>query len=271
MKIDSHTHIGTLYSNPPKSLPKEVLLESMDKYGINIAVVSNGDSAEYDCDLKLLSTENNKSQIQSNKELLEFASKHENRFAVLLWLKPHHEKVDENLIALIEKYKDLIFGFKFHPFHSMLPFDDEKMIPYLDLALKYNYPILTHTASDDFSKPSRVLNMALKYPKLKFIMAHLELGSDNQEAINLMKQAPNLYADSAWVPWRSVKKVIKEVGYDRIMYGTDSPVDGIDTYVDEFIYSKYPIELRQNITENEYEYFMYKNAIKIYSLERVIK
>ena len=145
------------------------------------------------------------------------------------------------------------------------------MIPYLDLAVKYNLPVVIHTGEGYNDSPARVLNMAKKYPQLKFIMAHMGLGTDNQLAIDLMAEADNLYADTTWVPVSTTLEVIKRYGSKRVMFGTDSPIDGVDTYYcnkegQPSLYRQYFGELQDMISKEDYENLMFKTAKEVFNI-----
>ena len=84
---------------------------------------------------------------------------------------------------------------------------------------------------------------------------------------------PNLYGDTAWVPLASTVQAIKECGADKIMFGTDNTIDGVDTLGvnpsgERSLYQQYFNELKELITPQEYEKLMYKNSIKVFKLER---
>ena len=102
------------------------------------------------------------------------------------------------------------------------------------------------------------------------------LGTDNQEAIRMIKERKNLYGDTAWVPLKSTVQAIKECGAVKIMFGTDNTIDGVDTLCvnpkgEPSLYQQYFNELKSLITQDEYEKLMYKNAIKVFKLERLLE
>ena len=174
----------------------------------------------------------------------------------------------EQLVA--ENRQNLVF-LKVHPYHSNLAFDDDKMIPYLELAVKYNLPVVIHTGEGYNDSPERDFAMAKKYPQLKFIMAHMGLGTDNQLAIDLMAEADNLYADTTWVPVSTTLEVIKRYGSKRVMFGTDSPIDGVDTYYcnkegEPSLYRQYFGELKEMISKEDYENLMWKTAKEVFNI-----
>lgn len=269
MIIDAHVHIG---GGPVEfDMPEAIVLESMDKYHIDVCLVSNADSGEYGHDLTLLPEEVQIDQKTSLKRIIDFAKENEGKIFAGFWCKPHHELVDGEIDKMIAENRKYLVFLKVHPYHSNLAFDDDKMIPYLDLAVKYNLPVVVHTGNSYNDSPERVCAMAKKYPQLKFIMAHMGLGTDNQLAIDLMAEADNLYADTAWVPVSTTVEVIKKYGSKRVMFGTDSPIDGVDTYYcnkegEPSLYRQYFGELKDMISEEDYENLMWRTAKDVFNI-----
>ena len=118
--------------------------------------------------------------------------------------------------------------------------------------------------------------MAVKYPKVNFIMGHMGLGTDNSEAVSLIKKQKNLYGDTAWVPVESTVRAIKECGADKIIFGTDNTIDGIDTLLknksgERSLYQQYFNDLKDILSKEEYDMLMYKNSIKLFNLQKITK
>ena len=269
MIIDSHVHIGGGLWD--MDMPEEVVLESMRKYNIDACIVSNCDSAEFHHDLFLLPDSMQVDEKSSLERAIRFAKENEGKIYAAYWCKPHTGFLTDEIKKLVEENQQYLFALKVHPYHSNLAFDDEKMIPYLDLAVQYNWPVIIHTGNSYNDSPERVLKMAKKYPQHKFIMAHMGLGTDNQLAIDLMAQADNLYADTTWVPIETTLEVIKRYGSKRVMFGTDSPIDGLDTYDcnkegEPSLYRLYFNDLKEMISQEDYENLMWKTAKEVFNI-----
>lgn len=269
MIIDAHVHIGG--ESVGFDMTEDIVLESMDKYKIDVCLISNGDSGEYGHDLKVLPKEVQIDQKKSLARAIQFAKENEGRVYAGFWCKPHHELLDDEIERMIAENRKYLVFLKVHPYHSNLAFDDDKMIPYLDLAVKYNLPVVVHTGSSYNDSPERVYNMAKRYPQLKFILAHMGLGTDNQLAIDLMAKADNLYADTAWVPVSTTLEVIKRYGSKRIVFGTDSPIDGVDTYYcnkegEPSLYRQYFGELKEMLSKEDYENLMWRTAKTLFDI-----
>lgn len=262
MIIDSHAHIGKFVNF---NLEVETLLKGMKKYGIDFSLISNVEAGEVDHQQKEMPLEEQHSQVECTKKLVEIVRKNKDKLGALVWIRPRNEECDENLENIIKENLDVIYGLKVHPYHSKYSFADKKMFKYFQLAEKYNLPIVTHTAGDEDSAPKLVYEVAKLFPKVNFIMCHMGLGTDNEEAIELISKLPNLYGDTTWVPIEKVKKAIRKCGEDKILFGTDAPIDGLDMYSNEFY--KYYFNGETNLSKEILEKLLYKNTIKLFNIK----
>lgn len=263
MIIDSHTHVGDMLNF---HMPEKVLLESMNKYKIAFSLCSNIKGTEVDHKQNLIDKEKQISQYDINTQMINFAKENKNRIGVMLWIKPLTECCDETFEKLVKENRDVVYGIKVHPYHSKVAFNSEKTEEYFKLASKYGLTVVTHTANDYESSPQLVYEMAKKYSDINFVMYHMGLGTDNCEAIDFISTLPNLYGDTAWVKSEKVVYAIKKCGSHKILFGTDSPINGIDTYNSEY-YNPCYHELQKLLTEEEYSNLMYKNAIDLFGLD----
>lgn len=263
MIIDTHVHVGKILKF---DMPKEMVLDSMEKYKIDYSLVSTIDSSEVDFNQILIPKELQRGQVEANQEVINFANNNKSKIGVLLWGKPNTEGATKDFEQLIIDNRDIVYGIKIHPFHSKVSFDDKRVEEYIKLAEKYKLTMVSHTAGDECSKPQKVYNMALKYPNVKFVMVHMGLETDNEEAINLIAKLPNLYGDTTWVDPKNAIKMINLCGDDKLMFGTDNPIDGIDTYAHPTICSVYLNKFKDMVSNEVYEKVMYKNAEKVFGI-----
>lgn len=262
MIIDTHAHLA---SWPSVSICKKNLLSSMEKYHIDYALVSHCDCSEFPS-LEERYPIRKITQKAGLKECLDFAKRHPKKIGVLVWINPHKEKLTPAFQKLIENHLEYIHGFKFHPFESKLQITDPKLKPYLDYIEKLHMPLLVHTAKDEYSSILELGKVAKEYPSISFIAAHLELcTNDKKEAIRVLKENPNVFADTAWVKEKDTKKVLRSIGIDRMCFGTDNPIDGIDT-LENPMYQEY-FHNSLHLTKKEKEHLMYQNALKIYHID----
>lgn len=262
MIIDAHVHICEFESFKMKP---ETVIESMEKYGIDYALVSSGMCCEFTQDHKPLPDDWNITQRSGNMKAVEFAREYEGKIGVLPWCKPNTEGFNDDFANLIDEGGGYIKGLKFHPYYSMMPMTAIQIAPYIAFAAERQFPVLIHTANDEWSQPKFVYEIARINPNVNFIMAHIGLGSDNEEAIELIGSLKNLYGDTAWVKPESALKLVKKYGAHKLLFGTDNPIDGVDTYSHPF-YKEYLGEFKNNVSPDDYQLIMHGNAERLFNL-----
>lgn len=269
MTIDTHVHIGGNIGS--FEMDERDVIYSMDTYKIDKILVSNADSIECDENHLLLPPDKQVSQYNSLVRAINFARENPGRVFVAAWVKPNTQTLDKSFSDLIDRNLDIVKALKFHPFYSSLPFDDIKVRPYLDMAEKFGLSVVVHTAGDSYSACDGVFKMATEYPMVKFVMAHMGLETDHKRATELCEKLQNLYADTAWVPLDATIDFINRCGSDRLFFGSDSPIDGPDTYArnkagQRSLYQSYFFDLPRKMNESDYENLMFRNAQRVFGM-----
>lgn len=253
--IDIHAHLGYW---PTLKECKNNILNSTKENKINFTLLSF-DGTEFqdepfkDIDLK-----------KANDITLNFVKSHKG-FGMLIWIKPTKCNYIEYLDEFINQNRKYVYGLKFHPFLSRLKISDKKLKPYFNLAIKYGLPVLVHTALDKYSTINYIEKVATKYPNINFIAAHMELTSDHKYSIGVLKKYPNVYGDTAWVDSKILNLAKKEKVLNKILFGTDNPIDGERTLKEE-IYQKY-INNYKKLSNTNYALIMQKNAQNLFNID----
>lgn len=267
MIIDTHVHIGNLMF----MLTEDDVMYSMDRYGIDYSIVSSINAAEFDHELKPVPKKYQHTQLECLNDVVSFAKKYPDRIGAAVWVRPYSEKADFELYKAINDNRRFIKAVKLHPYHSNVPTDSKLTEPFIELAEHYGLPVVVHTGGSDAASCVRVYNAAKRFPKVKFVMIHMGLGTDNSEAIELVSRLPNLYGDTTWVSPESTYRLIKTAGIGKVLFGSDNPIDGKDTYLhnrtgDRSLYQIYFNEFKTMITSEEYDRLMYKNAAELFGI-----
>ena len=131
MIIDSHAHIGIL---PPFQMTADDLLYSMERYCIDFSLISNIEGAENDHLGNPVPPQWQTPQNELLRKTLEIARKAPEKLGVLPWLRIRQELPDAGFIKLIKENRDIVYGLKLHPFHSLTAPDDPKLEPVYELA-----------------------------------------------------------------------------------------------------------------------------------------
>ena len=260
-RIDTHMHIGHW---PTLRKCENMILRMMESHQIDFAFVSNADCSEFPSVEREGWELYKATQEEGLEECIRFARRNEGKIGVLVWVNPNKETISKELIDLITNNRDLIYGLKIHPWESRIKLTHDKLIPYMELAKEFRLPVYVHTAKDKYSDIRYLGYMAKDYPDIKFVAAHMQLNGKVEDCIRLMRNYPNVYADTAWVKMSTAEKVIAAVGSDRIFFGTDSPIDG-ETTLDEEIYEEYFTNALA-LPEEDYENIMWKNAKRVFHI-----
>ena len=119
-------------------------------------------------------------------------------------------------------------GIKLHPDFQKFNIDDEIAEKFYRAA-DDKLPILMHMGDDryEYSRPKKLVNMAKKYPKVRFIAAHLG-GYLCWDDTPLYLGVDNIYFDTcSSLPFMDTQRayeIISMLGADRFFFGTDFPV-----------------------------------------------
>ena len=269
MIIDTHVHIGG--DAVGFNMSEAMVIEMMDKYNIDYAIVSNGDAGEMDHHQRLLPEKYQISQEAALKRTIRFARENEGRIGVAVWVKPYLQQPTEELKKLISENRDIVCAIKLHPFHSNISPVDERALPYLELAEEYSLAVVSHTGGCEAASPVHMYEASKLFKKIPFVMVHMGLGTDNKEALDLLGKSDNLYGDTTWVKTDITIEAIKRYGTGKMIFGSDAPIDGVDTYLcnpkgERSIYQDYFYLLEDKIGTKAYEALMYKNAMKIFDI-----
>ena len=269
MIIDTHAHIGKMLIF---DMPEEDLLYSIEKYGIDFSLVSNIEGSEFDEHGKPVPDFLVKSQNTIFKETLAFVKEHSDKLGLLIWLRIFNELPDDEMVRLIEENREYIHGFKLHPFGSRVAPDDERLEPVYELCEKYSLPVVSHTGGCEEAMSIHLYNAAKVHPNVDFVMVHMDLGTDNSQALDLLGRLPNLYGDTTWVPVSTTLEAIKRYGSKKMIFGSDNTIDGKDTFLhnktgDRSLYQEYFNELREKLSKEDYDNLMYKNAQRIFGIK----
>ena len=255
--IDSHAHIGKILKF---NMKEEYILNSMIKYNISFSLVSNGESAEYDQNQILLSENQTISQIKSAKRAVEFAKKYPNKIGALIWIKPITERCDSEFISYIKENRKFIYGFKIHAFHSKISANDIRLEKYYSLAEELELPVVVHSDKTKEGNPLNIYNAAKRHKKINFVIVHMGLGTDHKNSFKYISKLDNLYGDTTRVSYTDIIEAVKICGSEKILFGTDNPMNSLDVYQPFFS------NLKSLLKNEDYENIMYKNAKRLFKI-----
>jgi len=126
-------------------------------------------------------------------------------------------------------------GIKLMPMYAGFRPDDERLNPLWDYASRNQLPVLLHTGTTfisqaplEFTLPRLLDTVAIRFPELRLILAHLGHPFEG-ECVAVIRKHPNVYADVSalhYRPWQLYNSLmlVQEYGvWHKLLFGTDYP------------------------------------------------
>lgn len=257
--IDTHMHYGTdphvaahtcvpyLMAGDPESVLR-LLDEEQASHGIlfpHDRVMTPPWDADYD---------------RANMQVGEAARKYPDRIVGVARINPTFGA--KHTQDLLDKYVGewgcrgvkLVAGYDFYRPNSM-----SVMGPLLEKAAQHNLTVLFHSGDAPRDLPSLQAKAAEAYPEVTFVLAHIGMHLYLWEAIIACQEHANIYVDMSQAFPFDIKTFIREVGADRLTYGSDVPYQS--TRVEQE-------KLRViDLSEQELAMVFWRNAAKVWGID----
>jgi uncharacterized protein len=168
-----------------------------------------------------------------NDYIADYIKAHPEKLIGFAAVDPTHDNVCETLEHAIGDLK--LRGVKLGPIYQNIHPMDERMLPVYSFCEKRNLPILIHQGTTfprkaplKFSLPILLEDVAMQFPDLKMVIAHMGHPWID-DTIVLIRKQPNFFADISalhYRPWQFYNALIsaKEYGVlDKLLFGSDFP------------------------------------------------
>ena len=155
------------------------------------------------------------------------------KFVGFAYVDPRENDYMEKLIFSIKTLG--LKGVKYGPIYNGVPLDDPRLLEVFAFCEKEGIPVTLHMGTTfaknaplELGRPIHVEPMAMRFPDLKIILAHLGhpwVG----ECIAVVRKQPNVYTETSalhYRPWQFYNSLIMCQEYkiiDKIFFGTDYP------------------------------------------------
>lgn len=145
------------------------------------------------------------------------------------------------------------------PYHYSWKYSDEGFKEILDYADGKGLIFSLHTNYDEIDIMGK---LAKEHPGITFVFAHPGEINQIKKHIEIMNYAPNVYLDlsgTGLFRYGMLKRLVSQVGADRILFGTDYPICNPGMYVGGVDY--------EDISEEEKDLIFSKNAKRILGIK----
>lgn len=263
-KIDFHTHI-VLHERPESDLPLNLpddMLATMDTHHVERAVVLPINWSEY---FPLTPDERTDWLAANNDRQAALAASSGGRFVAYADLALGDVYTPQRAAAELARAAGELGlrGLKIHPTDLDIPADDLRLVPVLRQAADLGLPVMVHSypsdsgPSFDYSAPHRIARMAVTFPDVTWIIAHLG-GVRFSDVIPI-----ETYVDISGMLLglcelygvAFAERLLRRIGLERVLFGTDYPVFAYERY--------YEVLDQMHFTDDEIGQLAYRNAAAI--------
>ena len=178
-----------------------------------------------------------------DQEVAQYAKDHAGKVIGLLSVDPTQPSWQEELI---QGHQDLkLKGIKLLSMYAGFYPNDRKLDYLWEYATRHHLPVLLHTGTTfvsqaplDCTVPRHLDDVAIRFPKVKIIMAHLSHPYEGECTVVIRKH-PNVYADCSALHYRPFQlyhslMLVQEYGvWDKVLFGSDYPFTTVDASLDE--------------------------------------
>ncbi|MFC1716899.1 amidohydrolase family protein [Candidatus Poribacteria bacterium] len=234
--IDSHTHMGPYFNFHIPDNDAGSMMEVMDRLGVNLACTSPhvGITPEF---------------RMGNDMAAQAVQDHPGRFFGYITINGNYP---DDIPEEIERcYSMGMRGFKIHPSLHGYPANGENLRPMWEFADEKGLPVLSHTwAGDGMCSPGILGKLAEEYTNAQVILGHSGgtlAGYD--EAVEVAKKQENVFLEtcSSSVVYGMIERFVREVGADRILFGSDMPFVNANAQIGKILYAKIPDQDKRKI------------------------
>lgn len=172
-------------------------------------------------------------------------------------------------------------GIKLLPMYAGFRPDDPLLDEMWTYASKYQLPVLLHTGTTFIAQaplectlPRHLDPVAIKYPDVRIIMAHLGHPYEG-ECVAVIRKHPNVYADVSALHYRPFQlyhslMLVQEYGvWGKVLFGTDYPFTTVNESINGLRHLNDMLEGTKlpRLNPEQIEAMIYRDSLKLLGLE----
>ncbi|HIE51849.1 MAG TPA: amidohydrolase [Armatimonadetes bacterium] len=237
--IDAHVHNWSVFADP------KVLIQALDRFAIDwVVLLSDLTGGPYPAPEEVTA---------ANERTLALMRRCPERIIGFAYLNPAYPKhAGEELRRCFEAG---MMGVKLWVATKC---NDPQVFPVVEAAIELGMPLVVHTWNKitgnlpHESRPTDLADLARRYPEARFQMAHI--GGDWEFGCKAIRDCPQVKVDFAGTvnEWGAYEMALRELGEDRIVFGTDMPAD-YHLNLGRVLQGNYPEEVKQKILADNFE------------------
>jgi predicted TIM-barrel fold metal-dependent hydrolase len=266
MIVDVHTHVGEY----PAHISEKFVAEAGEAWpGVELGGTLDGHHrdalADVDCAIVLAFNAPAAGFVVPNDYVASYVARDPGRLVGFGAVDPHHPRAVEEL----EGFRDLgLVGCKLCPIYQDIDPLTPAFLAVCDALERLALPMLIHQGTT-FSRAGSLLvarpalldEIALRYPELKIVIAHMGHPWFD-ETIAVIRRQPNVYADVSalisrrWLLYNALVAAVEYRVTHKLLFGTDFPffsarqtIDGLRSVTGDAFGPRMPVVDEQVVEE----------------------
>lgn len=207
--IDSHCHLGVSKLSG-FTITESYLLQEMDTHSVDISLVMPHAVTD--------------DPVAAHNAIANMCQRYPDRFRGIVNLSPLWDEADYSS-EVLRCVRELGFvALKLNPMQHLTSPLMENADKVFDSAADLGVPVIVHTGLGvPWALPALSIPQARRHPDLPIILAHAGFAVYTAEAYVAALECDNIYLEPSWCGIHDLKWLIKELGVDRILFGSDLP------------------------------------------------
>ena len=193
---------------------ESALLAAMDRAGVERAVIAPPD--------RFLAVDNR----EGNQCMRDAARAHPRRFIASCCANPWYgnRAVEQVRRAVEDGARVMVL----HPLVQGFQANDELVFPLLEEAAQQRIPVYVHTGPPGSSTPWQVVDLALRYPGVDFLMGHCGATDFWNDVPGSAAAAPNIYLESSLARPFQFANYLRAAGAEKGVVGSWAPLNDLE-------------------------------------------
>lgn len=246
--VDVHAHLGPTFQFYIPSPDAKSMVAMMDRLGIHLTCLASHLAITTD-------------YLRGNDLSAQAARAFPGRLQGYVVVNPRYA---EGITAELERGYDVLGlrGIKLHPTLHDFAVLDPRCEPIWRFAEERGAPILSHSWEEDARcRPKAFGQLAEAHPSIPFLLGHSGgTAAGRREAVAVAKEHPNIYLEicSSFLTCAELEWMVREVGAERVLFGSDSPWLNPAYTLGRVAYA--------NLSEEELRLILGENAARLFAL-----
>lgn len=212
MIFDLHARLA------PRPGAAETLLSTMDRFGIDRALVSAGGVIDIDLMSRQVIEGGGVDVDADNDAVLAACERHDGRLLPLFFANPHRDP---------GVYRDRAAEFRgveISPAVHGIDLTDDRTIALVSVAAEFGHPVYIVCLGRPGAGAADLITLAKRFPDVTFVLGHCGFVGIDLYALNLIAPFTNILAETSGCYTFVVKAALDRLGADRVLFGSEYPL-----------------------------------------------